>query len=101
MLRTVNAQATLWESLLPEMCRQLPAELEAVGGLLDDPAFFDPYRPHFHGKTLGRPSVPIETYLRLMFFEVPLQARLRGAEPGALGEWPSQPAPPESSESRL
>ncbi len=68
MLRTVNAQATLWESLLPEMCLGLPAELAAVDRLLDDPAFFEPFRPHFHA-TMGRPSVPIETYLRLMFLK--------------------------------
>ena len=66
MLRTLNAQPTLWEAILPEMCLGLPAELEAVDRLLDDPAFFDPFRAHFHA-TLGRPSVPIETYLRLMF----------------------------------
>ena len=68
MLRTVNAQATLWESLLPEMCLGLPSELEAVDRLLDDPVFFAPYLEHFHA-TLGRPSVPIETYLRLMFLK--------------------------------
>ena len=48
MLRTVNAQPTLWESLLPKMCLGLPAELEAVDRLLDDPVFFAPYRRHFH-----------------------------------------------------
>lgn len=68
MLRMVNAQPTLWEAILPEMCLGLPAELEAVDALLDDPAFFAPYRAHFHA-TLGRPSVPIETYLRLMFLK--------------------------------
>ncbi|HEX9547534.1 MAG TPA: transposase, partial [Acidimicrobiales bacterium] len=68
MLRTLNAQPTLWEAILPEMCLGLPAELEAVDRLLDDPAFFDPFRAHFHA-TLGRPSVPIETYLRLMFLK--------------------------------
>ncbi len=68
MLRTVNDQPTLWESILPEMCRRLPAELEAVDRLLDDERFFEPYRRFFHA-TLGRPSVPIETYLRLMFLK--------------------------------
>jgi IS5 family transposase len=46
----------------------MPAELEAVDRLLDDPAFFEPFRAHFHC-VLGRPSVPIETYLRLMFLK--------------------------------
>jgi transposase, IS5 family len=68
VLRTVNGQPTLWEALLPEACLGLPAELAAVDRLLDDPVFFKPYRAHFHDR-LGRPSVPIETYLRLMFLK--------------------------------
>jgi transposase, IS5 family len=68
VLRTVDAQPTLWEALLPEVCLGLPAGLAAVDRLLDDPVFFDPYRAHFHDR-LGRPSVPIETYLRLMFLK--------------------------------
>lgn len=68
MLRTVSEQPTLWESILPEPCLRLPAELEAVDRLLDDDRFFEPYRRFFHA-TLGRPSIPIETYLRLMFLK--------------------------------
>jgi IS5 family transposase len=68
MLRTVSAQPTLWESILPEPLLRLPAELEAVDRLLDDDRFFEPYRRFFHA-TLGRPSIPIETYLRLMFLK--------------------------------
>jgi IS5 family transposase len=68
VLRTINAQPTLWEALLPEMCLGMPAELEAVDRLLDDPAFFEPFVAHFHA-VLGRPSVPMETYLRLMFLK--------------------------------
>jgi IS5 family transposase len=36
--------------------------------LLDDPAFFAPFAPHFH-PVLGRPSTPVECYLRLMFLK--------------------------------
>jgi IS5 family transposase len=68
MLRTVNDQPTLWESILPSAVLGMPAELEAVDRLLDDPRFFEPYRRFFHA-TIGRPSVPIETYLRLMFLK--------------------------------
>lgn len=68
MLRTVNPQRTLWEAILPERCRELPEELAAVDRLLDDDVFFEPYRRFFHA-TLGRPSVPIETYLRMMFLK--------------------------------
>jgi transposase, IS5 family len=68
LLRTVNAQRTLWESILPEACLGLPTELESVDRLLDDPLFFEPYRGLFHS-SIGRPSIPIETYLRLMFLK--------------------------------
>jgi IS5 family transposase len=68
VLRTVSEQPTLWESVLPEPVLRMPAELEAVDRLLDDDRFFVPYRRFFHA-TLGRPSIPIETYLRLMFLK--------------------------------
>ena len=68
MLRTVGDQPTLWESLLPAQALVMPAELAAVDAVLDDPRFFEPYRRFFHA-TLGRPSVPLETYLRLMFLK--------------------------------
>ena len=68
MLRTVGDQPTLWESLLPPEALVMPAELERVDRLLDDERFFAPFVPFFHA-TLGRPSIPIETYLRLMFLK--------------------------------
>ena len=68
MLRTVNAQPTLWESILPAAVLGMPAELEAVDRRLDDPRFFEPYRVLVH-ESLGWPSIPIETYLRLMFLK--------------------------------
>ena len=68
MLRTVGDQPTLWESLLPPEALVMPAELERVDRLLDDERFFAPFASFFHA-TLGRPSIPIETYLRLMFLK--------------------------------
>lgn len=68
MLRTVNPQATLWEAILPAECLVLPADLAVVDGVLDDEAFFAPFRPHFDA-SFGRPSIPIETYLRMMFLK--------------------------------
>jgi IS5 family transposase len=68
MLRTVGDQPTLWESLLPAQALVMPAELERVDALLDDARFFAPFREFFHA-TWGRPSIPIETYLRLMFLK--------------------------------
>ena len=47
MLVTTNPQQTLWETILPPGYQDLPKELAAVDELLDDPAFFEPYRAHF------------------------------------------------------
>jgi IS5 family transposase len=68
MLRTRNVQPSLWESVLPEVCLRLPVALERVDAWLDDERFFAPFVPHFSAR-LGRPSVPMETYLRLMFLK--------------------------------
>jgi transposase, IS5 family len=68
MLRTVGDQPSLWESLLPVEALVMPAELERVDRLLDDERFFAPYRGFFHA-SFGRPSIPIETYLRLMLLK--------------------------------
>ena len=69
MLVTTNPQRTLWEALLPPGYEQLPPRLARVDALFDDPVFFEPYRAYFSAE-LGRPSIPIETYLRMMFLKV-------------------------------
>ena len=68
MLRTVADQPTLWEAILPDELRRLPVELARVDALLDDPVFFAPFVPFFDPR-MGRPSTPMETYLRLMFLK--------------------------------
>lgn len=68
MLRTVDGQATLWETVLPVEVLAMSAELSRVDALLDDERFFEPFRAYFD-PSFGRPSVPIETYLRLMFLK--------------------------------
>jgi transposase, IS5 family len=68
MLVTSRPRRTVWEQLLPPGYQDLPVELARVDALLDDPRFFDPYREHFSA-TLGRPSIPIETYLRMMYLK--------------------------------
>src|SRR6266702_8007816 len=65
MFRTIGDGPSSWESLLPPELLRLPEELARVDALLDDPAFFAPFAPHFH-PVLGRPSTPVECYLRLM-----------------------------------
>jgi transposase, IS5 family len=67
VLRTkVDPQPTLWEAILPPEFLALPPGLEGIDRLLDDAVFFEPFVPFFH-PVLGRPSIPMETYLRMMF----------------------------------
>jgi hypothetical protein len=68
MLRTTNPQHSLWEAILPDACLRLPAELARVDTLLDAPAFLAPLAAHFDPH-LGRPSIPLDTYLRMMFLK--------------------------------
>ena len=68
MFRTVNDQPTLWDSILPPELLVLPVELGRVDGLLEDPVFFAPFAAYFDAR-IGRPSIPMETYLRLMFLK--------------------------------
>jgi len=68
MFRTVSDQVSLWEAVLPPELLKLPDELARVDALLDDPAFFTPFVPFFDPR-IGRPSTPMETYLRLMFLK--------------------------------
>lgn len=68
MLRTRNDQPTLWDAIIPPELLELPEQLAKVDRLLDDERFFAPFVPHFHA-TEGRPSIPMETYLRLMFLK--------------------------------
>jgi IS5 family transposase len=70
VLRETDPQAslTLWEALLPEQARRLPAELVQIDAYLDDERFIAPWRPLFD-RRLGRPSVPVDTLLRLLYLK--------------------------------
>jgi IS5 family transposase len=68
VFRTISGPVSSWEAVLPPGLLRLPEELARVDVLLDDPAFFAPFGPYFH-PVLGRPSTPIECYLRLMFLK--------------------------------
>jgi hypothetical protein len=60
----------LWESILPEELQRLPDQLARVDAVLDD----TPFVPFFDPR-MGRPSAPMETYLRLMCFTFRYRAR--------------------------
>lgn len=87
MLRTVSEERTLWDAILPESCLTLPAGLAEVDHLLDDPGFFEPFRPFFSAR-FGRPSIPMETYLRLMFLRFATGSASRRCAPRWPTPWP-------------
>jgi transposase, IS5 family len=68
LLRTTNPQPSLWETILPAGILGLPEELARVDALLDDPEFLAPFATHYD-PVAGRPSIPIDTYLRMMFLK--------------------------------
>jgi transposase, IS5 family len=68
VLRETDPQATIWELLLPEEAKRLPAELTQVDAYLDDERFVAPWRTLFD-RRLGRPSVPVDTLLRLLYLK--------------------------------
>jgi len=68
MLRLRDGQATVWEELLPPEVRLLSPELAAVDALLEDERFLAPFAERF-ACPIGRPTVPIESYLRLMYLK--------------------------------
>jgi transposase, IS5 family len=66
MLRERAVGEGLWEAVLPAGLRELPAELGRVDAILDEDCFVAPFRSRLTAR-IGRPTVPIETYLRLMY----------------------------------
>src|SRR3989441_12894149 len=68
MLRERAVGESLWEAVLPAELRELPPELGKVDVILDDDRFLAPFRSRLTA-TIGRPTIPIETYLRLMFLK--------------------------------
>jgi IS5 family transposase len=68
MLRERAVGESLWEAVLPAELRELPAELGKVDAILDDDRFLAPFRSRLTA-TIGRPTIPIEAYLRLMYLK--------------------------------
>jgi transposase, IS5 family len=59
---------SLWDEVLPLEVRELPEDLAALDVLLADPALLEPIAAHWRGEAVshGRPTIPMETYVRLM-----------------------------------
>jgi IS5 family transposase len=72
MLRLTNPQRDFWEDLLPAEARRMSPELQAIDAILDDERFLAPFQARFPS-TRGRHTIPMETYLRLMFLKMRYQ----------------------------
>jgi len=68
-------QECLWDEALPIEVRELPEDLAALDRLLDDPAVLSPIVERFRREVVeerravltdGRPTIAMETYVRLM-----------------------------------
>jgi len=68
MLRLRDQQTTLWDPVLPPGAKVLSDELAAIDAVLDDDRFLAPFVERFNTR-VGRPTIPIESYLRLMYFK--------------------------------
>jgi transposase, IS5 family len=76
MLRLEGGQVeSLWDEVLPEKLRELPEDLAQIDALLRDEALLAPIEAHWDreaqtrgrsAKGHGRPTIPMQTYLRLM-----------------------------------
>lgn len=60
-----SRQVSFLDQLLPPEVFALPEDLAKLDAWLDDERFFTPFRDKYHA-CLGRPSVPAETYLRML-----------------------------------
>jgi IS5 family transposase len=71
LLRLKNDKAMrqeLWMGWLPQEMLRLSEELSFVDKILSDERFFEPFRERFNTRT-GRPTVPVEVYVRLMYLK--------------------------------
>ena len=68
MLRLQNHQPSLWEAVLPPAVLRLNEELTTIDRLLDDERFLAPFLQRFNTR-IGRPTVPVATYLRMMYLK--------------------------------
>lgn len=72
MFRSVSGERSLWEAVLPAEVLMLPPVLAGADRWLTDPGLVEVFRPYFSADR-GRRSIPMDTYVRMMF----LKRRLR------------------------
>ena len=72
MLRLTTDQPDFWDYLLPEEARRMHPELRVVDAVLDDQRFLAPFLGRFSARR-GRYTIPMETYLRMMYLKTKYQ----------------------------
>jgi IS5 family transposase len=98
VLRVAAPPPPAWDPLLPPEVRRLPDELARIDAYLDDERFITPWRALFSAR-LGRPSVPVQTLLRLLYLKHRYQLGYRTlcrevTDPGLLAAvLPHRPGP--------
>jgi IS5 family transposase len=68
VLRVAAPPPPAWDALLPPKVRRLPDEFARIDAYLDDERFITPWRALFSAR-LGRPSLPVQTLLRLLYLK--------------------------------
>ena len=68
MLRERSVGESLWEAVCRRSCASCRRSLAKVDAILDDDRFLAPFRSRLTAR-IGRPTIPIETYLRLMYLK--------------------------------
>jgi IS5 family transposase len=63
-----DKQMDIFEAGLPKELFELDEELKKIDEFLNDERFMEPFLEHFNSST-GRPTVPVETYLRMMYLK--------------------------------
>jgi IS5 family transposase len=61
-------QMNLFESMMPEELFALSDELKQIDAFLDDERFLAPFIEK-HNKRIGRPTVAVQTYIRMMYLK--------------------------------
>jgi len=94
MLRIEAGQTcSLFDVVLPQRLRQLPADLAAIDQLLMEDKMLEPLRAHWQKEveagqiksaSWGRPTISMQAYVRLMVLKHRLRLGLR--EPGQGGQ---------------
>ena len=72
MLRLQTQRDELWDAVLPPGLKLMSEELKAVDALLDNDQFLSTFRTRFPSRR-GRRTIPMETYLRLMYLKTRYQ----------------------------